>query len=129
MSYAFFDPKSTRSPNHENCEVDLKANGFYASAQADSEAGLEDTLVSDQVDSVPDHVLSVKSLHSNSMNKNVIVPSANLDCDPSHASVEEFASQGEGNHVPEHSMIDLTHSKQQIEQLKTLAAESIDEPT
>ena len=45
------------------------------------------------------------------------------------SSAEKFASQGEGNHMPEHLMMDLPHSLQQIEELEEVVAKNIDRPS
>ena len=45
------------------------------------------------------------------------------------SSAEKFASQGEGNHMQEHLILESPHSLQQTEELKQLVAKNIDRPS
>ena len=111
-AYAFFDPISSESPDHGNCEVDVSDNGFYSTiSNLDSTLNPSDEGHVDDVDVqdsalAPKHVQSVKSLHDNNLISGLNNPVPNLSADEITTSAEMFTSQGEGNHVPEHLIHD-----------------------
>jgi hypothetical protein len=122
--YANFDPSSDNAPTFKNSEINVE--GEYVSLPEnvpddESHDEPDDVILSKDDDtdtSPPTHVTSIKSLHSQTLNRELNEPEINVTASQTTRSAEQYGSRGEGIHLPEHSALQKTSTLSDLEALR-----------